>query len=143
MFWWLWLAVGIILLAVEAAVTRDFTFFCIGTSSILVGLITVLGISQPAVQWVCFGLISAAMLYWVRDWLRQARPSEELEEPQFTNIVGQTALPLDDLAPFGFGKVELSGVNWEAHNAGAVAIPRGCRCRVLEVKGLTVWILPE
>ena len=55
--WWLWLALGFVLLAIEAGATREFTLFCIGVSAILVGLMTGLGIYKPPIQWAVFGYI--------------------------------------------------------------------------------------
>jgi len=64
--------------------------------------------------------------------------SAELE-----NIVGQSAIPLDDLPAYGFGKAELRGTTWSAHNATHMKILRGQRCKVIKMKGLTLWIMPE
>jgi membrane protein implicated in regulation of membrane protease activity len=64
--------------------------------------------------------------------------SAELE-----NIVGQSAIPLDDLPAYGFGKAELRGTTWSAHNATHMKILRGQRCKVMKMNGLTLWIIPE
>jgi membrane protein implicated in regulation of membrane protease activity len=52
-------------------------------------------------------------------------------------------VPIDDLPPLGFGKAEMRGTTWTVHNAGNMAIARGQRCRVSDVKDLTLWISPE
>lgn len=143
MAWWLWFGTGIVLLVIEAGATREFTLFCIGSSALAVGLMTVLGIYSVPVQFISFALLSAATVFWVRDWLREAASHTGLQEHEFGNVVGQTAFPLEDMIPFGFGKAELRGTTWSAHNASSVPIPRGRRCKVMTVKGLTLWILPE
>ena len=132
-----------VLLVIEAGATREFTLFCVGSSAIAVGLMTVLGIFSLPVQFVSFALLSATTVFWVRDWLRTAVSHTGLPEQDFGNVVGQIAFPLEDLVPFGFGNAELRGTTWSAHNASHVPIPRGRRCKVMTVKGLTLWILPE
>jgi membrane protein implicated in regulation of membrane protease activity len=140
--WPLWISAGVILLVAELHYTRDFTLFSFGASALLVGVVAGLGIFDWPAQWLGFGILSITLLFWARDWLRQslfARPSHaELE-----NVVGQIAWPLQDLPAFGFGKAELRGTTWNAHNASHIAILRGQRCRVMKIKGLTLWILPE
>jgi membrane protein implicated in regulation of membrane protease activity len=143
MGWWLWVAIGIVLLVMEARATREFTLFCAGISAVVVGLMTGLGIYSVPGQFVSFALLSAATVFWVRDWLRQAASHTGLKEYEFGNVIGQITFPLEDLIPFGFGKLELRGTTWSADNAGNVAIPRGRRCRVMKIKALTLWILPE
>jgi membrane protein implicated in regulation of membrane protease activity len=57
-------------------------------------------------------------------------------------LEGETAIVLDDLAPGAVGKAELRGTSWTAQNAGAAALSRGQRCRVVRVEGLTLFIRP-
>jgi hypothetical protein len=140
--WPIWIIAGLLLMALEVHYARDFTLFCFGTSALLVGLITNFGIFDIWAQWASFAALSAVLLFSAREWLRKKmlnRPgSAELE-----NIIGQSALPLDDLPAYGFGKAELRGSTWSAHNASHVTIMRGQRCRVMKINGLTLWIMPE
>jgi inner membrane protein len=91
---------------------------------------------------ISFAAFSTALLFSAREWLRRkilGGPSgAEME-----NIIGQSAIPLDDLPAYGFGKAELRGTTWSAHNASHVRIMRGQRCKVMKMNGLTLWIMPE
>lgn len=140
--WPIWIMAGLVLMAVEVHYTRDFTLFCFGISALLVGLMSVFGIFDIWAQWISFAAFSTALLFSAREWLQRkmlSRPGNvELE-----NIVGQSAIPLDDLPAYGFGKAELRGTAWSAHNATHMKIPRGQRCKVMKMKGLTLWIIPE
>ncbi len=140
--WAIWIIAGLMLIAVEVHYTRDFTLFCFGISALLVGLMSILGVFDIWTQWVCFAALSTALLFSAREWLRRkmlSRPgSVELE-----NILEQLAIPLDDLPAYGFGKAELRGTVWNAHNATHIKILRGQRCKVMKMKGLTLWIMPE
>jgi len=140
--WWLWIVSGISLAAAEIHFTRDFTLLCIGLSAILVGAVSYLGVYPMWAEWLAFAALSAAMLFWARDWLRNhfLRTAEIRE---LSNVLGEVAIPVDDVPPYGFGKAELRGAYWSAHNATHVAIVRGQRCRVMKVNGLTLWIMPE
>ena len=141
--WWLWLSLGMVLLVTETRMTRDFTLFCVGASAILIGFMTALGLLQVWAQWLGFSVISASTLVWARDWLRVRALASGRHDHEFSNVLGEVAVPLDDLPAYGFGKAELRGTSWSAHNAAGVVILRGQRCRVMRVKGLTLWILPE
>ena len=140
--WPIWIMAGLVLMAVEVHYTRDFTLFCFGISAMLVGLLSIFGVFDIWTQWISFGALSTALLFSAREWLRRkmlSRPgSAELE-----NIVGQSAIPLDDLPAYGFGKAELRGTTWSAHNVTHMKILRGQRCKVMKMKGLTLWIMPE
>jgi len=140
--WPIWIIAGLVLMAAEVHYTRDFTLFCFGISALLVGLMTIFGVFDIWTQWISFAALSTALLFSAREWLRRkmlSRPgSAELE-----NIIGQSAMPLDDLPAYGFGKAELRGSTWSAHNATHVKILRGQRCKVMKMNGLTLWIIPE
>jgi len=140
--WWAWLTCGILLLLIETRAPRDFTLFSVGISAVLVGLAALLGVFNLWAQWASFAVLSGATLFWVRDYLRDAFVHKHGGR-DFSNVVGEIAYPIDDLQPFGFGRAELRGSTWSAHNASSVSVARGRRCRVMEVKGLTLWILPE
>jgi membrane protein implicated in regulation of membrane protease activity len=59
------------------------------------------------------------------------------------NLVGETAVVLEDIAPGGVGKAEMRGASWTARTAGAATLSRGQRCRVERIEGLMLWLRPE
>jgi membrane protein implicated in regulation of membrane protease activity len=63
--------------------------------------------------------------------------------PPVDSMVGEVAIPLEDLAPGSTGKAELRGTEWSVHNAAATPLRKGQRSRVTRVDGLTLWIEPE
>jgi membrane protein implicated in regulation of membrane protease activity len=140
--WWLWGIAGIALIALETHTTSNFTLFCVGASAIIVGAMAGLTNTQLWMQWLAFGVLSIGTLLWARDWLATMLLARG-EEQEFGNVLGQIAVPIDDLPARGFGKAELRGTTWNAHNISNLSIARGQRCRVAEVKDLTLWISPE
>jgi len=61
---------------------------------------------------------------------------------QVENLVGEIAIPVDDIAQGQVGKVELRGTVWSAQSDAPQALAKGTRCRVKRVEGLTLWIRP-
>jgi serine/threonine protein kinase/membrane protein implicated in regulation of membrane protease activity len=140
--WPIWIMAGLVLIAIEVHYTRDFTLFCFGISALLVGLMSIFGVFDIWTQWISFAALSTALLFSAREWLRRKMLSTP-GSAELENIIGQSAIPLDDLPAYGFGKAELRGTTWSAHNATHMKILRGQRCKVMKMNGLTLWIIPE
>jgi membrane protein implicated in regulation of membrane protease activity/RNA polymerase subunit RPABC4/transcription elongation factor Spt4 len=140
--WPIWIVAGLVLIALEVHYTRDFTLLCYGGSALLVGVMTILGVLNIWTQWIAFAVLSTALLFSAREWLRR-EVSDRPSSTELENIIGQSAIPLEDLPAYGFGKAELRGTTWTAHNASHNRILRGQRCKVMRINGLTLWIMPE
>ena len=65
------------------------------------------------------------------------------QAPPVDSLVGEIGVANEDLLPGAIGKIELRGAAWSARNRSAAAVPRGSRCRVVRVDGLTLMIEPE
>jgi len=68
------------------------------------------------------------------------RFNKSTPEGRVDAIAGETAHALDDIPVNGFGKAELRGAAWNAHNVGDAPIARASRCRVERVDGLTLYV---
>ena len=142
MLWWIWILLGIALMAIEAATPGGLFFLFFGIGAVVVGLLGALGWpSQAWLQWALFSIISVLALVLLRRPLKakvnldgQARPVDRLE--------GESGVVLEDVPASGVGKVELRGSTWSARCA-AGAMAKGARVRVERVDGLTLWIRPE
>ena len=140
MQWWLWILLGFALLAAETLTPGGFFVFFFGLSAVLVGLLEWLGVAGPDwLQWLLFSLLSVVSLLVVRPRLvdRFAAASGNTSLPDY---VGDIALVLEDLEPGAVGKAELRGTSWSVRSRGRV--PRGTRCAVERVEGLTLWLTP-
>jgi membrane protein implicated in regulation of membrane protease activity len=58
-------------------------------------------------------------------------------------LVGEVAVPVDDIPAGAVGRAELRGTTWSARNEHGAAIAKGRRCRVERVDGLMLFIVPE
>lgn len=142
MVWWYWILLGLILLVLETASPGGFFAAFFGISAVVVGLLAAVGLAGPAwSQWLLFSGLSIAGLVTLRGTLRRIMSSGR--QGAVDSLVGEAAVVLEDVPGGGVGKVELRGTSWSARSEAAIAIPRGQRCRVDRVDGLTLWVRPE
>jgi membrane protein implicated in regulation of membrane protease activity len=143
MTWWLWVLLGFLLMALELFTPMAFFFLFFGAGALVVGILTRLGLAGPGwMEWLLFSVVSVLALVVLRAPLL-ARTHGRASAPVVDGVVGEIAVPVEDLAPGAVGKVELRGTTWTAHNDGPITLPRGQRCRVTRVDGLTLGVVAE
>jgi membrane protein implicated in regulation of membrane protease activity len=143
MIWWLWILLGLGLLALEMAMPGGFFALFFGVGALLVGALVSVGAAGPAwMQWLLFSVLSIGALATLRKPL-QARLNLKGSRRPVDSLVGEMAVALEDFEPGGLGKVELRGTSWSARNRGSVTLGKGRRCVVEKVDGLTLWVRPE
>jgi membrane protein implicated in regulation of membrane protease activity len=143
MHWWHWLAIGLILVALELAASGGFYVIFFGVAALAIGGLHALDLAGPLWwQLLLFSILSVGSLLLFRSplmhWLQLDTPGVDVD-----SLVGDTAIPLDDIAPGAVGRAELRGTVWTARNPGAVTLARGQRCVVVSVDRLTIVITPE
>lgn len=138
MAWWIWILIGIALLAVEmTSSTMHIGLFAVGAA--VVGILVALGIDIPLWgQLVIFTGVSVFSLLFVRPWL--VRKLRLGETKAVDSLVGEQAVALDEIGPAGLGKAEMRGSTWSARNVGETALARGQRCVVANVEGLVIHV---
>jgi membrane protein implicated in regulation of membrane protease activity len=139
MSWWMWVLLGVVLLAVEIVTPGGLFALFFGLSAVLVGGLAAAGVSAPWLQWLLFAALGVALLAALRRRL-QTRVGRG---PVVGGLVGEVAFPREDLAPGATGSADLRGTPWTATNEGGVPLARGQRCRVSRVQDLTIFIRPE
>src|SRR5687768_2168377 len=143
MQWWHWLAVGLILVALEMAASGGFYVIFFGIAALLIGGLHLADLAGPAwFQFLLFSVLSIASLVLFRSpllkWLQLDRPGRDVD-----SLVGEVATPLDDIVPGAVGRAELRGTVWSARNDSQLAVIRGQRCRVVRVDGLMIFLVAE
>lgn len=139
MEWWIWILLGLGLLVAEM-LTPGLFFLFFGLGALLVGALVLLGAGGPReLQWLLFSAVSLGTLALLRRRLK----SRLAGKPVVDSLVGELAVPLEDLPPQATGKAELHGSTWSARNDAGVPLARGQRCQVVRVEGLMLWIRPE
>lgn len=143
MEWWHWLALGLVLVALEMAASGGFYVIFFGVAALAIGGLHLLEIAGPAwLQFLLFSVLSVGSLLFFRSpllrWMKLDAPGRDVD-----SMVGETAVPLEDIAPGAVGQAELRGSVWSARNTGAGTLARGQRCRVVRVEHLMIFLEPE
>src|SRR5205814_87834 len=89
-------------------------------------------------QWFLFSLLSVLSVAFLRGPLLRRIMPVRREGLAVDALVGEVAVPLEDLAPGAVGKAELRGSAWTARNVDARPLARGERSVVTQVDGLVL-----
>jgi len=142
MTWWIWVLAGFALLAAEMLTPSGFYLLFFGCGALAVGLLTALGWSGPLwFQGVLFSVLSVLSVLLFRKPLVQKMRAADGKEVD--SLVGEIAFAVDRIQANGFGKAQLRGAAWNAHNVGDQPLQPKQRCRVEKVDGLTLWLKGE
>jgi membrane protein implicated in regulation of membrane protease activity len=143
MSWWIWVALGLVLAAIELATPGGLFIIFFGIAALLVGALTLSGLVTASwAQWLLFPIIALVAVRLFRQPLLGRLRMRENGEP-VDSLVGEVATPSSDIAPGGHGRAELRGSTWNVRNVAAVPVAAGQRCRVVTVQGLVLNIRPE
>ena len=142
MEWWIWLLLGLLLLFAELVTPGGFYIIFFGIGAIVVGILARFQAARPTwFQFILFSIVSVLSLWLFREKLLQltrARSSHGVD-----NLVGETAVLLEDISMNGIGKAEMRGTSWNTRNVDDKPLARGQRCRVERVEGLTLFVRAE
>jgi membrane protein implicated in regulation of membrane protease activity len=139
MSWWMWVLLGVVLLAVEIVTPGGLFALFFGASAILVGGLVALGVEARWLQWLLFAGLGVVLVGALR---RRLRP-RMAGDPAVDGLVGELAIPQEDLAPGATGRADLRGAPWTAINDGGTTLRGGQRCRVSRAENLTIYIRAE
>lgn len=143
MVWWEWLVLGLVLAGIELVTPGGFYVIFFGVAALVVGGLSLAGLSGPLwLQWLLFSTLSIATLLLFRNPLLRLLGTNT-PGPNVDTMTGETALPLDTIAPGAVGRAELRGTVWQARNVGSTTLAQGQRCIVTRVDGLQISIQPE
>jgi inner membrane protein len=143
MTWWHWLALGLILVTLEMAASGGFYVIFFGVAAIAIGGLHLFDLAGPAwFQLLLFSVLSVGSLLLFRNpllhLLKLDTPGEDVD-----SLVGETAIPSEEIGPGAVGRAELRGTVWSARNVGPTPLSRGQRCRVVRVDRLMIFIESE
>ncbi len=137
MTWWLWALLGLALLGLELATPGGFFWLFFAIGAMVVAALAWLGVDGVVTEWLVFSVVSVVSLLSLRGPLRR-RLGDQGPAAAVDVLVGEVAVPLEDLAPGAVGKAELRGSAWTARNGDVRPLARGERTRVARVDGLTL-----
>ena len=143
MSWWHWLAIGLILVALEMAASGGFYVIFFGIAALAIGGLHLFDLAGPMwLQFLLFSVISVASLLLFRSPLMRLMG---LDAPgvDVDSLVGEIATPVEDIPPGEVGRAELRGTVWSARNSSATLLKRSQRCQVVKVERLMIFLEPE
>lgn len=140
MNWWLWVILGLVLMAGEILTPGGFYILFFGFGAVVVGLLKLAGLGTTLpVEGLIFLAVSIAGLVFFRKPLQQRFGNLTPEIP-VDLLTNETATALETINAGGTGKVELRGTTWNAQNVGPQPLAPAQRCRVERVEGLTLYV---
>ena len=140
MGWWIWLVLGLMLVAGEMLMPTDFFLMFFGVGALAASLTTALGLTPGAIsQSVVFVVVAVVSLLTLRKRLRNLL-HRNMPDRGVDSLVGEIATAVDEIPAQGMGKVILRGSPWNARNARPEAIGKEARVRVESVEGITLVV---
>lgn len=141
--WWHWLALGLVLIALELAASGGFYIIFFGIAAVAVSLLALLGLGGPVwVQLLLFSVLSIVSLQFFRSplmhWMKMDGSGADVD-----SLVGETGVAQQDIPPGEIGRVELRGTSWTARNSGGSVLTTGRRCTVVRVDRLMLIVQAE
>ena len=132
----IWLAIGLILCAVEAIVPTAFVAFVMGIGALVVA-IAAAALPDPLLQVLLWGGVTGTLLWLSRRWTRRSNHPTETWDA----IDAETLTEIGGDRP---GRVRYEGNSWRAISAdGATLIPAGQSVYVVGRSGTTLLVLPH
>jgi membrane protein implicated in regulation of membrane protease activity len=144
MSWWVWIALGVVLAALELVAAGGFFIIFFGVAAIIVGGLEMFGLlPQPWMQWLLFPIVALLALKFFRRPLLGRMRLRDRGKDDVDSLVGAVAVTAGPIGPGGHGQAELRGTTWSARNVGDAALTAGQRCRVVAVEGLMLDLRSE
>jgi membrane protein implicated in regulation of membrane protease activity len=143
MTWLYWLALGLVLIALEMVSSGGFYIIFFGVAAVIVAGLAGSGLIEAGwIQWLLFSALSVASLVLFRNPLMRTL-NLGAGAADIDTLAGETGTALEDMNVGANGRVELRGTTWSARNTGSTPLARGHRCVVVRADRLTLLVKPE
>jgi len=137
--WWFWLALGVALLAVEAAISSEWLLWPAVAAGV-VAVLTALGLRLGlGAELGIFAVLTAAATLMSRRLIQRVNPGDVADVNDRTaRLVGQRAQVVQPFVD-GRGRVFVSGAEWAAEIDGDAPLP-GQSVVVADASGATLKV---
>lgn len=141
--WWVWVVVGVVLLAAELlAIEAQFYLVLLGVAALLTGLGVAVGLpGQPYTEWGLFVLLAIVLMFGLRRQLYGRLVGSP--PPMYEVVVGEVATVSETIEPGAMGRARLRGTDWTARNVDRITLTEGQRARIERVENLIVDLRAE
>lgn len=120
---WIWLGVGVILLAIEAAFTTEWLLWPAVAAGV-VALLTAIGLDfGPGFELAVFAAVTVVLTVAARRFVQKVNPATEPDiNDRDVRLIGQKARVVEPFVD-GRGRVFISGSEWSAEIEGQAPAP--------------------
>ena len=141
MTWWIWILLGLAMLAVEIVIPGGIIMLFFGVSAMIVGVLVALDIGGPLwFQAMLFSVLSVVSLLTLLGPIVRRMNATDPSAGEVDSIADEPAMALGDIAPGAEGKDELRGTPWTAENVGDRPLTAGQKGAVDRVDGLKLYV---
>ena len=144
MAWWLWVILGLALMAGELLAPGTFYLLFFGIAGLAVGGLVAIGVPLPLwAQGLSFVVLAAVVIAIFRLPLQQLLRRNTHNQRSAEPLIGEEVTTLGVIHPGEIGSVDRGGTVWQARAEGRHSIPAGTRLRVVSVEGITLTVREE
>src|ERR1051326_9156920 len=109
MTWWLWIALGLVLVGLEVATPGGFFIIFFGVAALAVGVLALLSlVSEPWVQWLLFPVLALVALRVFRRPLLERMRLRSPGSDDVDSMIGSTAVAAGAIGPGGLRRIRSS-----------------------------------
>ena len=135
---WIWLVLGLGLIALELFIPIGFYLFILGVSAVLVGAAAMSGLLGSLIgQAALFCLVAVVVWIGLGEKLRRLFFKKGTQPGQ---VIGRVITVSADIAPGQHGSGELWGVQWRLENVDSAPIRAGSEVIVTGAEGITLRV---
>ncbi len=135
---WIWLALGLGLMALELLAPGSFFMLILGLAGLMVGALGLLGLSESLLPQTLIFSITAVLLWLGLGKRLRKSPLRSKDEPG--QLIGKRIVALGDLPPAAHGSGEMFGSPWRVLNVGEVMVSDGAEAEVVGEEGVTLKV---
>jgi membrane protein implicated in regulation of membrane protease activity len=137
---WIWLAFGAALLAIEASTGSGWLLWA-AASAAVVGLLTLMGVRGLPLEVGLFGALTLATTLLSRRFIHKVQGDSKDINDQTTRLIGKTGR---SVGPFveGHGRAFVDGSEWIVDLEGAADLAPGAKVVVTGVAGSRLTVKP-
>jgi membrane protein implicated in regulation of membrane protease activity len=137
---WIWLAFGAVLLAIEAASGSGWLLWA-AASAAVVGLISLTGMTTLPIELAVFGALTLVTTMLSRRFIHKVQGDGEDINDQARRLIGKTGRSVDAFVE-GHGRAFIDGAEWYVDLEDAADLAPGAKVVVTGVAGARLKVRP-
>lgn len=137
---YLWLAVAVLALIVEA-ITTDLTSIWASAAAVITMIVAIF-VDIIWLQILIFAVLTIILIICVRPYIKRYFKTNEIKT-NFDALIGKVGIVNDPIEPQGKGSVKIEGKEWTAISDANDLIDRDTRVVIIAIEGVKLLVRPE